>query len=96
MKINYAGCLLIMSLVSMVAQGQTFSSGSTGSDGALNYPTPGTYVFNPASFTPAARSVREWNLQLHHEYDCRRSHAEGDRFRIQRPGRLPGSGSGSD
>jgi hypothetical protein len=32
--------------------GQTFSSGSTGADGALNYSTPGTYYFDPRSFTP--------------------------------------------
>lgn len=31
---------------------QTFSSGSTGSDGALNYTTPGTYYFNPKAFNP--------------------------------------------
>ena len=31
---------------------QTFNSGSTGSDGALNYTTPGTYYFNPKTFSP--------------------------------------------
>jgi hypothetical protein len=30
-----------------LAAAQPFSSGSTGSDGALNYPTPGTYNFDP-------------------------------------------------
>jgi hypothetical protein len=34
------------------ASAQTFTSGSTGSDGALNFTTPGTYVFNPKSYTP--------------------------------------------
>jgi len=32
---------------------QTFSSTSTGTDGALNLTTPGTIVFTPSSFTPA-------------------------------------------
>ncbi|HEX4954504.1 MAG TPA: hypothetical protein VF017_14020 [Thermoanaerobaculia bacterium] len=32
---------------------QTFDSGSNGSDGALNLTTPGTVVFDPASFVPA-------------------------------------------
>ena len=31
---------------------QTFSSGSTGADGALTYLTPGTYNFDPKSFNP--------------------------------------------
>ena len=31
---------------------QTFSSGSTGADGALTYTTPGIYVFDPTKFTP--------------------------------------------
>ena len=56
MKINYAGCLFIVSLASTAAHGQTFSSGSTGSDGALTYTTPGTYVFDPTALTPPRNS----------------------------------------
>jgi hypothetical protein len=33
--------------------GQSFSSTSTGSDGALNLTTPGVVVFDPSAFTPA-------------------------------------------
>jgi len=33
-------------------QTQTFSSGSTGADGALNLTTPGTIIFNPKAFSP--------------------------------------------
>src|SRR5258708_38441975 len=44
----------ILCLVSAgVGQGQVFSSGSNGSDGALNLTTPGTIVFDPRSFNPA-------------------------------------------
>ncbi len=32
-----------------IAQPQPFSSGSTGTDGALSYNTPGTYYFNPTT-----------------------------------------------
>ena len=45
-------CSLIAVLASGTALGQTFSSGSTGTDGALTYNTPGTYVFDPKTFTP--------------------------------------------
>ena len=34
------------------AHAQAFDSGSSGSDGALNFTTPGTVVFDPQSFTP--------------------------------------------
>jgi hypothetical protein len=34
------------------SQAQTFSSGSTGADGALNLATPGIIYFDPKSFTP--------------------------------------------
>lgn len=34
------------------SQSQTFTSGSNGSDGALNLTTPGTIIFNPKSFNP--------------------------------------------
>jgi hypothetical protein len=34
------------------AQAQTFSSGSTGADGALNLTTAGTILFNPPAMTP--------------------------------------------
>ena len=39
-------------LLAGLAHAQAFSSGSTGSDGALNYPTAGTYSFNPATTNP--------------------------------------------
>ncbi|MGI8743083.1 MAG: hypothetical protein ACR2NN_11050 [Bryobacteraceae bacterium] len=45
-------CSLIAVLMPVAAFAQTFSSGSTGSDGALNFSTPGTYVFDPKTFTP--------------------------------------------
>jgi len=35
-----------------LSQSQTFNSGSTGSDGALNLTTPGTIIFDPKSFNP--------------------------------------------
>jgi hypothetical protein len=35
-----------------LSQGQTFNSGSNGSDGALNLTTPGTIIFDPKSFNP--------------------------------------------
>lgn len=35
-----------------VAKAQSFSSGSNGSDGALNLTTPGTVLFDPKSFNP--------------------------------------------
>jgi len=35
-----------------LSQGQTFNSGSNGSDGALNLTTPGTIIFDPKSFSP--------------------------------------------
>jgi hypothetical protein len=34
------------------AQSNVFDSGSTGSDGALNYLVPGTYIFDPRAFNP--------------------------------------------
>lgn len=45
-------CSLIIAFASIPASAQTFSSGSTGSDGALAYNTPGTYVFDPKTFAP--------------------------------------------
>jgi hypothetical protein len=44
--------LLIAALAIVPVSAQSFSSGSTGSDGALTFTTPGTYVFNPKTFTP--------------------------------------------
>jgi hypothetical protein len=38
-------------------QSQTFSSGSTGADGALNLTTPGTVYFDPKSFNPALNAA---------------------------------------
>jgi hypothetical protein len=52
MKINYAACLFVVFLAPSTVAAQTFSSGSTGSDGALTYTTPGTYTFDPKAFTP--------------------------------------------
>jgi hypothetical protein len=56
MKSNYTTKWILWSLAaasaSVPAPAQTFSSGSTGSDGALTYNTPGNYVFDPKSFTP--------------------------------------------
>jgi hypothetical protein len=45
-------CLPLFVLVPGVTFAQTFSSGSTGADGALSFTTPGTYVFNPKTFSP--------------------------------------------
>jgi hypothetical protein len=45
-------CLTIAILASGSARAQTFSSGSTGTDGALTFTTPGTYVFDPKTFSP--------------------------------------------
>lgn len=47
--------LLMMTIAlgsSAAAIAQTFSSGSTGADGALNLTTPGIVVFNPRTFNP--------------------------------------------
>src|SRR6266849_6241281 len=49
------GSLLVFILCSAqiaLSQTQTFNSGSNGSDGALNITAPGTYVFDPKSFSP--------------------------------------------
>ena len=46
-------CLPMAVLLPGGGVAQTFSSGSTGSDGALSFTTPGTYVFNPKTFSPA-------------------------------------------
>jgi len=49
MKTIHSLCALLATalLFAGVATAQAFSSGSTGSDGALNYTTAGTYYFNP-------------------------------------------------
>ncbi len=44
---------LALALWTVPAGAQTFDSGSNGGDGALNLTTPGTIVFDPASFVPA-------------------------------------------
>lgn len=44
---------LTLAVFSVLAAAQTFSSGSTGSDGALNFSTPGTYTFDPKSYNPS-------------------------------------------
>jgi hypothetical protein len=60
LKLSRRGSAIAMSLVVSIlcfvsvglSQGQTFNSGSTGSDGALNLTTPGTIIFDPKSFNP--------------------------------------------
>lgn len=49
-----AVCLIaaIALLAPLGLQAQAFSSGSNGSDGALNLTTPGTVIFDPKTFTP--------------------------------------------
>jgi hypothetical protein len=42
------GRFLVIAVVGSAAASAQFSSGSTGSDGALNFTTPGTINFNPA------------------------------------------------
>lgn len=51
--------LVCLVLLPFVVSAQTFNSGSTGSDGALNFTTPGTVVFNPAALNldPAGDNV---------------------------------------
>ena len=53
---NLALLLIINAAVVMggarFASAQSFSSGSNGSDGALNLTTPGTIIFDPKSFNP--------------------------------------------
>src|ERR1017187_3137551 len=44
--------LLILLAAAFVAQAQSFSSGSTGTDGALLLTTPGTILFDPHTFAP--------------------------------------------
>src|SRR5437879_5638203 len=52
---------LVVSFICFIEEGysQTFSSGSTGADGALNLTTPGTIVFDPAALglNPAVPNV---------------------------------------
>jgi hypothetical protein len=53
---RYAAWATVLSLgvlATASASAQSFSSGSTGSDGALNLTTPGVVIFNPKSFSPA-------------------------------------------
>ena len=56
MNVRYASKSILCSLIAVLAAGtavaQTFSSGSTGSDGPLTFNTPGTYVFDPRTYTP--------------------------------------------
>lgn len=53
---GWAKCIPLVLCLALVltkdARAQSFSSGSTGTDGALSYTTPGTYTFNPKSFSP--------------------------------------------
>jgi hypothetical protein len=43
---------LLMFATVIAAQAQSFNSGSTGADGALELNTPGTIIFDPQSFNP--------------------------------------------
>src|SRR4051812_44244551 len=45
-------CLVFSFVGVSLNHAQTVSSGSNGSDGALNYTTPGTYYFDPKAFNP--------------------------------------------
>jgi hypothetical protein len=59
-QIYKGGRFLTVNLIAMVAMcaslhAQTFSSGSNGSDGALNLTTPGTYLFDPNDVTTFGR-----------------------------------------
>jgi hypothetical protein len=52
--LGFAALVLVWATVlgSPPVHAQTFNSGSTGADGALNLTTPGTVIFNPDTFTP--------------------------------------------
>lgn len=56
MKARCASNSILFSLIAVMAcataAAQTFSSGSTGTDGALVFNTPGTYVFDPKTYSP--------------------------------------------
>jgi hypothetical protein len=58
MRSALTGLFLLALAIAPAARAQ-FSSGSTGSDGALNYPTPGTYTFDPqvSNLNPAGDNV---------------------------------------
>lgn len=49
---RYGAGMMAVLLFTASAKGQTFSSGSNGSDGALNLTTPGTILFDPKTFNP--------------------------------------------
>src|SRR2546427_5363408 len=53
-RVSAVALPLTVSLICCVRGGysQSFSSGSNGSDGALNLTTPGTVIFDPKSFNP--------------------------------------------
>jgi hypothetical protein len=52
MTLTKAIGILSVFLIPAITIAQTFNSGSTGADGALTYATPGTFVFDPKSFSP--------------------------------------------
>ena len=56
MKASHASNLIMRWLIAILASGtagaQTFNSGSTGADGALTFNTPGTYIFDPKTYSP--------------------------------------------
>ncbi len=56
---HYTGCLSIALSCAGLVSAQTFSSGSTGSDGALSYTAAGTYDFDPAALglNPAGDNI---------------------------------------
>jgi hypothetical protein len=67
----------ILALGMRAAMAQTFTSGSTGADGALNLTgtPPGTVIdFDPAAFTPGARYRWGQRLPLYDHYHCRQRH----------------------
>ena len=51
-KNQFVRFVALLAIVMTPILAQTFSSGSTGADGALSLTTPGTYVFDPKTFTP--------------------------------------------
>ena len=52
-------CSLIAVLMSVTTFAQTFDSGSTGFDKALNFAIPGTYVFDPKTLNPPINQPAE-------------------------------------
>lgn len=51
-----------LSLLGVLAFGQSFNSGSTGADGALTYTTPGTVIFDPTALNLNAAGDNVFNF----------------------------------